>query len=148
MQTHPGSVCRQQEVSKNNNNLLDLLALLIIGGIGMTISSFGIEANDPIVYGLGVGIMLVIFGCGFMKFITSIRDFIWDYKDRQKNKEETYKEPKSNIATKSDLAEPRDGFKAEVSKMRITVISLFIGFVVIMGTLMGVFTKMTIDLLK
>ena len=71
--------------------------------------------------------------------------------------EEAYKELKGDIegmkgdirgmATKQDLAELRDEFKADMSKMRTWVISLFIGAVVIMGTLVGAYANMTIALL-
>ena len=62
--------------------------------------------------------------------------------------DEAYKELKGNMATKSDLSELRNEFKADMSKMRTWVISLFIGAVVIMGTLVGAYANMTIALLK
>ncbi len=49
---------------------------------------------------------------------------------------------------KADMNELRNEFKADMSKMRTWVISLFIGTVVIMGTLVGVYATMTIALLK
>ena len=49
------------------------------------------------------------------------------------------------IAAKHD--ELRNEFKADMSKMRTWVISLFIGAVVIMGTLVGAYATMTIALL-
>ena len=51
------------------------------------------------------------------------------------------------MATKDDLNKLRDEFKADMSKMRTWVISLFIGAVVIMGTLVGAYANMTIALL-
>ena len=65
--------------------------------------------------------------------------------------DEAYRELKDDIngmATKADLAKLRDEFKADVSKMRTWVIGLFIGTVVIMGTLIGVYANITIALLK
>ena len=61
--------------------------------------------------------------------------------------DEVYRELKGNMATKSDLNELRNEFKADMSKMRTWVISLFIGAVVIMGTLVGAYANMTIALL-
>ena len=65
--------------------------------------------------------------------------------------DEAYKELKGDIkgmATKADVAKLRDEFKADMSKMRTWVISLFIDAVVIMGTLIGAYANMTIALLK
>ncbi len=69
--------------------------------------------------------------------------------------DEVYRELKDDIqgmATKHDLKvgldELRNEFKADMSKMRTWVISLFIGAVVIMGTLVGAYANMTIALLK
>ena len=38
----------QHKVPKESTSLFDLLAMLIIGGIGMYISLLGLEANDPV----------------------------------------------------------------------------------------------------
>ena len=77
----------QQEVPKGSLSLAELVAVLILGGFGMTISLLGIEANDPIVYGLGIGIMAVVFGYGLVELITAIRNFIWENQDRSKSKD-------------------------------------------------------------
>ena len=83
-------------------------------------------------------------------------------KEENMTVDEAYKELKGDIkgmATKADvaklrdefkadLAKLRDEFKADMSKMRTWVISLFIGAVVIMGTLVGAYANMTIALLK
>ena len=69
-------------------------------------------------------------------------------KERTMTIDEAYRELKGDMATKSDLAELRAEFKAEVSKMRTWVISLFIGAVIIMGTLVGTYATMTIALLR
>ena len=87
MDTRLNMVHRQHEVLKDNLSLIELVAVLILGGFGMAISLFGIEANDPIVYGLGIGIMAVVFGYGLVKLITAIRNFIWENQDRLKNKD-------------------------------------------------------------
>ena len=47
---------------------------------------------------------------------------------------------------KGDIEELRTELKVEVSKMRTWVISLFIGAVIIMGTLVGAYATMTIAL--
>ena len=80
-------VHRQHEVLKDNLSLVELVAVLILGGFGMAISLFGIEANDPVTYGLGIGIMAVVFGYGLVELITAIRNFIWENQDRSKNKD-------------------------------------------------------------
>ena len=64
---------------------------------------------------------------------------------------EAYKELKDDIqgmVTKADLSKLRNELKADMSKMRIWVISLFIGAVIIMGMLVGTYANMTIALLK
>ena len=58
--------------------------------------------------------------------------------------EEAYRELKGDIkdmATKADL-------RAETSRTRTWIISLFIGMVIIISTLVGVYANMTIALLK
>ena len=72
-------------------------------------------------------------------------------KNEEMTIDEFYRELKGDIegmATKHDLNELRDEFKAEMLKMRAWVIGLFIGAVVIMSTLVGVYANMTIALLK
>ena len=69
-------------------------------------------------------------------------------KNEEMTVDEAYRELKGDMATKSDLSELRNEFKADMSKMRTWVISLFIGAVVIMGTLVGAYANMTIALLK
>ena len=76
----------QHKVPKESTSLFDLLAMLIIGGIGMYISLLGLEANDPISYGLGIAIMLVVFVFGVIKCLTAVRNFIWEWQDRLKDK--------------------------------------------------------------
>ena len=49
---------------------------------------------------------------------------------------------------KGDITELRTEFKADMSKMRTWVISLFIGTVIIISTLVGVYANMTIALLR
>ncbi len=74
-----------------------------------------------------------------------------DIQDMATKHDLAYKELKDDIqgmATKADLNELRDEFKADMSKMRTWVISLFIGAVVIMGTLVGAYANMTIALLR
>ena len=66
--------------------------------------------------------------------------------------DEVYRELKGDITQlrsefKADITQLRSEFKAEMSKMRTWVISLFIGAVIIMGTLVGAYANMTIALL-
>ena len=76
----------QHKVPKESTSLFDLLAMLIIGGIGMYISLLGLEANDPVGYGLGIAIMFVVFVFGVIKCLTAVRNFIWEWQDRLKDK--------------------------------------------------------------
>ena len=82
MQTHLDSAHRQQEILKNNNSLSDLLAILIIGGIGMTIS---FSAGDNLlIYGLGVIVMVL----AIVKLSLDCLNAYRDYKDRTKKKDQ------------------------------------------------------------
>ena len=76
----------QRKALKENTSLFDLLALLIIGVVGMTISLFGLEANDPLVYSLGLVILFAIAGSATLKFLTNLRDFILDSIDQIKKR--------------------------------------------------------------
>ena len=49
----------QREAHKESTNLSELLAALIIGGIGMGISIAGAVNSDSIFYGLGIVIMVL-----------------------------------------------------------------------------------------
>ena len=62
MGTHTSIDNSSLPVTKQNTSLLDLLTMLLIGVIGMNISNYGFETNDPIVYGLGLTIMVSILG--------------------------------------------------------------------------------------
>jgi len=59
----------------------------------------------------------------------------------------TVKGIESRMATKDDLIAMRDEFRAEISKMRTWVVSVFIGAVIFMVTLMGFYAAKTIALL-
>ena len=70
-------------------------------------------------------------------------------KNEEMTIDEVYRELKGDIqGTQVGLNELRNEFKADMSKMRTGVISLFIGAVVIMGTLVGAYANMTIALLN
>ena len=77
----------QQVVAKEGTSLVELLVALIIGAIGMFLAELGDEINNPIIYWSGIVASVSAAGYITMKFITAIRDFIWDYKDRIKNKD-------------------------------------------------------------
>ena len=83
MQTHLDSEHRQQETLRNNNSsLFDLLAVLIIGGIGMTIT---LSAGDSLLaYGLGVIVMVLV----IIKLSLDCLNAYRDYKDRGKKKDQ------------------------------------------------------------
>ena len=64
--------------------------------------------------------------------------------------EEAYRGLKGNMATKDDFKDmmTKSALKAETAKTRTWIISLFIGAVIIISTLVGVYANMTIALLK
>ena len=75
MNTHLNAV-HQQQVIKNNNSLLDLLAVVVLGGIGMTIS---LSAGDnALAYVLGLIIMILVIVRLSFDCLNAYRD----YKDR------------------------------------------------------------------
>ena len=81
MQPHLDSTHRQQKIFKNNN-LSNLLAALIIGGIGMTISFSA--GDDILVYGLGLIIMALVIVWLSLDCLNAYQD----YKDQAKKKEQ------------------------------------------------------------
>jgi len=78
-----------QGTAKQDNDFLELLSILLIGGAGMLLSFLGLEANDPWVYALGIVILLTIAGCGVVKFIS----MVWDLRDRFKKSKDQTKDP-------------------------------------------------------
>ncbi len=80
MNTRLNAVHHQQQVIKNNNSLLDLLAVLVIGGIGMTISFSA--GDDTLAYALGLIIMILVIVRLSFDCLSAYRD----YKDRTKDK--------------------------------------------------------------
>ena len=80
MNTNLNAVHHRQQVIKNNNSLLDLLAVLVIGGIGMAISSGA--GDDTLVYALGLIIMILVIVRLSFDCLSAYRD----YKDRTKDK--------------------------------------------------------------
>ena len=77
----------QQEVKKEDASLIELLAAIAIGIFGMILSELGIQTDNPISFILGIIIQFSAAGWITMKFLTSVRDFIWDFIDRSKNKD-------------------------------------------------------------
>jgi len=76
-----------QYAAKRDNDFLDLLAIFLIGGIGVFLSL--LEVDDPVSYVLKLGALLVIIGCGVVKFIS----MVWDLRDRSKKSKEQTKNP-------------------------------------------------------
>ena len=74
---------RRQEVPKESNSLVDLLAGLLIFGISVAIVLLGIVADDSLLYGLGIAFMATTLAYNIVKLVAEIRDFIWGFKDRQ-----------------------------------------------------------------
>ena len=75
MNTHLNAV-HQQQVIKNNNSLLDLLAVVVLGGIGMTISFSA--GDDTLAYVLGLIIMILV----IVRLSFDCLNAYCDYKDR------------------------------------------------------------------
>ena len=80
MQTHLNNTHCQQRIS--NNSLLELLAALMIGVIGMTIT---LSAGDNLIaYGGGLLIMLLV----IVRLSLDCLNAYQDYKDRVKKKDQ------------------------------------------------------------
>ncbi len=72
-----------QKRSKAGSDAVEILVAIIIGAIGMTISITGFMAEDPLVYTLGIIIMVLSAGWIGMRFLNAV----WDFKDRLKKKD-------------------------------------------------------------
>ena len=72
-----------QKRSKAGSDAVEILVAIIIGAIGMTISITGFMAEDPLVYTLGIIIMILSAGWIGMRFLNAV----WDFKDRLKKKD-------------------------------------------------------------
>ena len=73
----------RQKQLKTGSDAVEILVAIIIGAIGMTISISGFMAEDPLVYTLGIIIMVFSAGWIGMKFLNAV----WDFKDRLKKKD-------------------------------------------------------------
>ena len=71
---HTDIYSKQQKLLTESASLGELLAALIIGGIGMVISLSSRAADDPIVYALGLIIMAFAAGWIAMKCISAFLD--------------------------------------------------------------------------
>ena len=77
---------REQEVTSNNNSLIDLLTGLLIVGIGMVMAFWGFTKDISLVYGLGIALMVIVVAYSTIKFIREIRNFIWENQARRQSK--------------------------------------------------------------
>ena len=75
----------QNKVFRENTTLLETLGVLIIGGIGMGISIMGAVNNNPLIYGLGLIIMVLSAIYIGAKVINEILDLIDRFKKRRKS---------------------------------------------------------------
>jgi len=73
---------RQQDVLRDKLSVVELLAMLILGGIAMTFSLVGLEWNDPVLYWIGLVILIAAAGYIIVKFLNELLTFI----NRVKNK--------------------------------------------------------------
>ena len=72
---------RQREI-KNDNSLVEILAILIIGGISMFMAAFGILLDNIFLLIMGCVLVVLSVGTAATKFISGILDI----RDRFKNK--------------------------------------------------------------
>ena len=76
LSSYPNVAHRQQQAPKESNNLIDLLAGLLIAGIGAAIVLLGIVADDSLLYGFGIAFMATILAYNIVKLIAEIRDLL------------------------------------------------------------------------
>lgn len=69
-------------INKKSSDLLDLLAAVIIGVLGMFLSLLGLEANNSIAFGLGLVIEFSAAGYITIKFSNEA----WDLINRIRNR--------------------------------------------------------------
>ena len=77
---------RKQEVTSNNNGLIDLLTGLLLVGIAMAMAFWGFTEDISLLYGLGIALMTVAVAYSAIKFIREIRNFIWENQARRRSK--------------------------------------------------------------
>jgi len=76
-----------QSTARSDNDLLEMLAILIIGGIAILLSLDATEANDPWIYALSVVLLFVMAGCSILMCISmavKCIDLFLDLKERFK----------------------------------------------------------------
>ncbi len=73
---------RQREI-KNDNSLVEILAILIIGGISMFMAALGILLDNIFLLIMGCVLVVLSVGTAATKFISGILDI----RDRFKNKD-------------------------------------------------------------
>ena len=84
MGTHTSIDNSSLPVTKQNTSLFDLLVMFFTGVIGMNVSNYGFETNDPIVYGLGLVIMVVALGYGTVRFIRDLRNLVQSFREKDR----------------------------------------------------------------
>ena len=82
---------RQHEVTRESNSLIDLLAILLTGGLGMFIALLGLYFDNIgfliagwIIIAISIAVGLTNLGKSFIEFLSSYRN----YKDHKKDKDQ------------------------------------------------------------
>ena len=80
---------RQQEVTSSNNSFIDVLAVLLIGGIGMFLALLGVYLDNDgfliagwVIIGISIGIGLTKLGKAIIELMISYRNFKANRKDK------------------------------------------------------------------
>lgn len=74
----------QKKKIKDSSEAVEILVALAIGVFGMVISFSGFSAEDPVVYILGIIIMISSAGWITMKFLNAILEFKNNLKKKEK----------------------------------------------------------------
>ncbi len=90
MSTHLNAAHRRHEVTNNNtNSFIDVLAVLLTGGIGMFLALLGVYLDNLgfliagwIIIAISIAVGLTNLGKSFIEFMSSYRN----YKAERKNK--------------------------------------------------------------
>ena len=90
METHLNAGRGQHKVPKESTSTVEILAVLILGGIGMVATLLGIYLDNPVLYTIGLVIIIgsalstiVNLGKSIIEFLSVYQDF----KNRRKKRD-------------------------------------------------------------
>ena len=72
---------------ENNSSLVELLAILLIGGISIYVALLGLYFENDMLYVLGLILVIISIGTAAVKFVFDFMNAYLDFKDRLKNKD-------------------------------------------------------------